>query len=95
VKFSSNVILTQAGADWLDEQALNIRKTSRVSITRSAFLRAFVEAAQGAGLSFSRCRSEQEIAEGMLFFLKLGIDRCAAVKDGTGASGEQNGRQRP
>jgi hypothetical protein len=88
VKFSSNVILTQAGADWLDEQALNIRKTSRVSITRSAFLRAFVQAAQNAGLDFSGCRSEQEIAGGMLNLLKLGID-------GTRASGAQNGRQRP
>jgi hypothetical protein len=95
MKFSSNVILTQAGADWLDEQALNIRKTSRVSITRSALLRAFVHAAQTAGVNFSCCRSEQEIADGISNLLSLGFERRAAATNGTRASGEQNGWPRP
>jgi hypothetical protein len=80
MNFSTNVILTQAGTDWLDEQALNIRKTSRVSITRSAFLRAFVQAAQTAGLDFTTCRSEQDIAGQILFLLVAARDgRDAAV----------------
>jgi hypothetical protein len=96
--FSTNVILTQAGADWLDEQALMMRKKNRVPMTRSAFLRAFVKAIQTFGPDFSQCRSEQDVAGHLLFLL-------VTVRDGRGAalealrammtSGEQNGRPRP
>ena len=92
MNFSTNVILTQAGADWLDEQALMMRKKSRGPMTRSAFLRAFVKAVQTFELDFSRCSSEQDIAEHILFLLvaaRDGSDAALAAVVGMTASDEE------
>jgi hypothetical protein len=42
--FQTNVILNQDDANWLDEQTLAFRKNNRKSLSRSALLRALLQA---------------------------------------------------
>jgi hypothetical protein len=70
--FQTNVILTQEDADWLDEQTLAFRKNNRKSLSRSALLRALLQAARAVELNLSRCASEKAIAEGVAGLLRRG-----------------------
>ena len=60
--FQTNIVLSQSAADWLDTQALAIRKGQHAYISRSAFVRALVHGIEDGGLDFSHCRSEAVIA---------------------------------
>jgi hypothetical protein len=60
--FQTNIALTQSAADWLDTQALAIRKNKRTYVSRSAFVRAVVHGIANSGLDLSHCQSEAAIA---------------------------------
>jgi hypothetical protein len=62
MKLQTNIALTQSAADWLDTQALAIRKSQRTYISRSALLRALAHGVEDGGIDFSHCRSERDIA---------------------------------
>ena len=62
------MVLSLEGATWLDEQCLAIRRTSGESISRSGLLRAIIACVMSGGVSFARCRMEEEVA-GVLTFL--------------------------
>jgi hypothetical protein len=95
MKFCTNVVLSLADADWLDEQARIIRKTSGAHISRSAFLRGLVNGIQTSGLDLSRSRSEQDIAGCISFLIKVVIERPTPAVEVSRTAMEQNGRQRP
>jgi hypothetical protein len=75
MRFQTNIALTQSAADWLDTQALAIRKAQRIYISRSAFLRALVHGVQNGGLDFSHCRSEKDIAGYLWLVIRAFLDR--------------------
>jgi hypothetical protein len=62
MRFQTNIALTQSAADWLDTQALAIRKNKRTYVSRSAFVRAVVHGIADSGLDLSHCQSEAAIA---------------------------------
>jgi len=68
--FQTNVILTQEDANWLDEQTLAFRKNNRKSLSRSALLRALLQAARTINLDISRCRSAEQIAHDVAYLLR-------------------------
>jgi hypothetical protein len=60
--FQTNIVLSQSAADWLDAQALAIRKNKRAYVSRSAFVRAVVHGIADSGLDLAHCESEAAIA---------------------------------
>ena len=62
MEFQTNIVLSQSAADWLDTQALAIRKNKRAYISRSAFVRAVVHGIADSGLDLTHCESEAAIA---------------------------------
>ncbi len=57
-----NVILDRECTTWLDGQALEVRRTSGVALSRSELLRGVLAGLRKAGLDLSRCRTEQDVA---------------------------------
>ena len=70
MKFQTNIVLSESAADWLDTQALAIRKRTRVYVSRSALLRALVHGLADSGLDLSRCASEFAIARAFSIILR-------------------------
>ena len=66
--FTTNVVLSLEGATWLDEQCLAIRRNSGASISRSKLLRGIIAGVRG-GVDFSRCKTEEDLAEVLAFLL--------------------------
>ena len=77
--FQTNIVLSQSAADWLDTQALAIRKGQRAYISRSAFVRALVHGVEDGGLDFSHIRSEKDIAGYLSIVIRLFLDRSLDV----------------
>jgi hypothetical protein len=61
MNFQTNVVLSQSAADWLDTQALAIRKGQHAYSSRSAFVRALVHGIEDAGLDFSAAESNRRV----------------------------------
>jgi len=79
MRFQTNIVLSQSAADWLDTQALAIRKGQRAYISRSAFVRALVHGVEDGGLDFSQCRSEKDIAGYLSIVIRAFLDRSLDV----------------
>jgi hypothetical protein len=98
MRFQTNIALTQSAADWLDTQALAIRKAQRIYISRSAFLRALVHGVQNGGLDFSHCRSEKDIAGYLWLVIRAFLDRSVGPElpmyttEPTGTPAAEEGR---
>ena len=58
---STTIRLNRQDLDYLDDQALAIRRGSRTFLTRSEVLRGILAAIRSAGLDFSQAVSAQEI----------------------------------
>lgn len=67
------ITLTRDQIGYLDDASVSIRKASGKTICRSALLRGFVRASQTVGLSFSGCRSEEQIASELVRILTRGL----------------------
>jgi hypothetical protein len=78
--FQTNIVLSQSAADWLDTQALAIRKRQRAYISRSAFMRALVHGVEDGGIDFSHCRSEEDIAGYLSIVIRAFLNRDFTLK---------------
>ena len=78
--FQINIVLSQSAADWLDTQALAIRKGQRGYVSRSGFIRALAHGVEDGGLDFSHCRSERDIAGYLSIVIRAFLNRDFNLK---------------